>query len=184
MTIKHAILGFLSREPLAGYDLKKLFADSTTLYWSGNNNQIYRALVQLHKDGLVTQEVQLQEDNPPRKVYTISTAGRAELRQWLLTTPDLPQLRHPLLIQLMWADVLAPEELDDLLRRYEEELQVALLMERERQERGRSEPARSPREAYLRGKIDENWTAFYENQLRWVRDVRETLPTMEAQRET
>ena len=40
MTIKYAMLGFLSWRPLAGYDIKKLMVDSPVLYWSGNNNQI------------------------------------------------------------------------------------------------------------------------------------------------
>ena len=42
MTIKYAILGLLSWKPFSGYDLKKIFVDSASLYWSGNNNQIYR----------------------------------------------------------------------------------------------------------------------------------------------
>ena len=69
MSIKHAILGFLSWSPLTGYDLKKRFMGSTTLYWSGNNNQIYRSLVDLHQNGFVTKEVQQQEKLPARKIY-------------------------------------------------------------------------------------------------------------------
>ncbi len=66
MTIDYAILGLLSWKPLSGYDLKKLFSDSSILYWSGNNNQIYKALIQLHQDGLVSQETQLQESLPAK----------------------------------------------------------------------------------------------------------------------
>jgi hypothetical protein len=42
MSIKHAILGFLSWQPSTGYELKKLFAESDTLSWSGNNNQRWK----------------------------------------------------------------------------------------------------------------------------------------------
>ena len=67
MSIRHAILGFLSWQSFSGYDLKKMFSDSTALYWSGNNNQIYTTLVQLREEGLVEQEVQYQASLPAKK---------------------------------------------------------------------------------------------------------------------
>ena len=44
MIIDYAILGLLSWKPLTGYDVKRVMQDSPFLYWSGNNNQIYKAL--------------------------------------------------------------------------------------------------------------------------------------------
>ena len=119
MSINFAILGFLSREPLTGYDLKKRFAGSEIFYWSGNNNQIYRALVELHQAGRVEQTIEHPESGPARKLYMLTDQGRAELRRWLLSPPELPQLRHPLLIRLAWADQLEASELDGLLAQYE-----------------------------------------------------------------
>jgi PadR family transcriptional regulator AphA len=58
MSIKLAILGILSWETSTGYDLKKIIEDSSAMYWSGNNNQIYKTLVQLLGEELVTNEVQ------------------------------------------------------------------------------------------------------------------------------
>jgi DNA-binding PadR family transcriptional regulator len=54
MSIEYAILGILSWRPLSGYDLKKMIEGSAALYLSGNNNEIYRTLVSLHDQGLVT----------------------------------------------------------------------------------------------------------------------------------
>lgn len=173
--IEYAILGLLSRTPLTGYDLKKLFSESETLYWSGNNNQIYRALVKLHSDGLVTKETYDQPSGPSRKVYTITEQGLAELKRWVLSAPELPQVRNPFLIRLMWSDQLNPAELDTLLANYEDELHVKLLMLREQQQRGNTFPARTPRESYLWDKITENWLIFYENELNWVRQLRQEL---------
>ena len=45
---------------------------TTQTYWSGNNNQIYKTLVQLHADGLVESEVQQQENYPTRKEYRLT----------------------------------------------------------------------------------------------------------------
>lgn len=177
MSIKHAILGFLSWQPLTGYDLKKMFADSTFLHWSGNNNQIYKTLIQLHKEGLVTSELELQESGPSRKIYTITASGLADLRAWVLSTPELPQLRNSFLVQLAWADQLQPCELNNLLTSYEQEVQIQLLMCYEQKRRNQLNPARTPRETYLWNKISENWIRFYETERAWVQQLREELPS-------
>lgn len=178
MSIKYAILGFLSWSPLTGYELKKLFAESTTMYWSGNNNQVYKTLVELHHDELVTLEVQHQEDHPPRKIYTITEKGRSELRQWVLSTPEPPQIRNFFLVQLAWADQLEVDELDALLAQYQEEIEVQLAMAREQKQRNRHSPQRTVRETYLWQMIAENRVCFYESDLNWVRQLRRELSAM------
>ena len=175
MTIKQAILGYLSWKPLSGYDLKKLFAESAAMHWSGNSNQIYRALVELHQEGLVVREVQSQENLPARKEYTITPTGHDALRRWVQSTPDMPQLRNTFLVQLVWADLLTPAELDDLLAQYEEEMRVQVLMLREQAQRGHNAPARTPREMALWRAIDENWISYYETQQTWAHATRQNL---------
>ena len=53
MSLKHAILGFLSFKPLSGYDLKKAFDNSVRHFWPANQSQIYRTLSQMTDEGLV-----------------------------------------------------------------------------------------------------------------------------------
>jgi PadR family transcriptional regulator AphA len=176
MDIKYAILGFLSWQPFSGYDLKKMISGSAGFYWSGNNNQIYTSLVQLLKDGLVTHKVQQQEHLPARKIYTITDPGLAELRQWVSSSPEVPQLRNFFLAQLAWADRLKPEELDGLLGKYEYEIEMQYLMQKEQYRRGTCiNPARTPRESYLWEKISENLVNFYQSELAWVRQIRKDL---------
>lgn len=172
VSIKYVILGFLSETPLTGYDLKKKFSESDIFHWSGNNNQIYRTLVELHDENLVTTEVQYQESKPPRKIYTIAIAGLAALRQWMLTTPELPHFRNPLLMQLTWADQLEADVLGKMLAAYEEELQVHLLMLRE-QTRRNSELA--PQNHFFGERITEHWLSFYELERNWVEALRQEL---------
>lgn len=171
MAIDYVILGFLRWGPLTGYELKKMFALSDILYWSGSNNQIYRPLVALHKAGFVTREIEHQEDNPSRKIYTITPAGRTALREWLLDTPDLPYIKHPLLIQLLWADQLDEAELDQMLSRYEESVQSEILMLREREAR-RVLPKQESQAARLWEAAGQRWLAIFENELSWVRELR------------
>ena len=175
MSIKHAILGLLSWQPLSGYDLKKRISESSTFYWSGNNNQIYKTLVQLLEEKLVTFENQYQEKGPAKKVYTITGAGQDELRQWVLSTPQPPEIRNTFLIQLAWAEALTAPELDDLIRRYTEEVHTLLVMHEEKLRRGSSAPNRSPREAFIWKMISENVTASLKTELSWVHKLRQGL---------
>jgi PadR family transcriptional regulator, regulatory protein AphA len=178
MSIKYAILGYLSWQPYSGYDLKKIFEDSAVFHWSGNNNQIYKALVELHEQGMVTLEVQQQADHPPRKIYTITESGRAELRQWLLTAPELPQIRNTFLVQLAWADQLPAGELDDLLNGYEEEVRLHRLMLDEQRKRGKAAPQRTAREILLWNAILQNRILLYDSELRWVSQLRDELKAL------
>jgi len=180
MNIKHAMLGFLSWQPFSGYELKKIFASSIAFYWSGNNNQIYRTLVEMHRDGLVDVEVRQRENYPAKKVYAITDTGRSELRKWILSDPELPQLRNSFLIQLAWADGLEAPELDTLLAKYEQEVGVQLMMYREQERRKLINPSRTAREAFLWKMISANWERYYENEIEWVRSLRLGLAEIPA----
>ncbi len=175
MTIQYAILGYLSWHPFTGYDLKKLFAESDYFYWSGNNNQIYKTLVLLQKEGLVRIREEKQGNYPTRKIYTITEAGLMKLKMWILSEPQLPELRNPFFIRLAWSDLLDAEELSNLLSMYEKELIGQLAMFAEKQRRGIQHPARSKREEFLWKMLAKNWTANRENELAWIRELRYQL---------
>ncbi len=175
MSIKYAILGLLSWKPSTGYEMKKIFEESSAMYWSGNNNQIYKSLIQLLDEGLVTSEVRHQEALPSKKIYTITPEGLAELKSWVLSPPEAPEFRKPFLVQLAWADQLNDEELGELLSKYENEIMLQFLGQQEKDRRGIRSPDRNPREAYLWDMISANLTASLKNELDWVRGIRREL---------
>jgi DNA-binding PadR family transcriptional regulator len=175
MEIQYTILGLLDVQPLSGYDLKKIMAESDLYYWSGNNNQIYRSLVSLHEQGLVTVETFIQESLPPRKVYSITPAGRAALREAALAEPPLPEFRDPFLIQLSMGDALHGDELDALLARYAEEIEMQIRMREERMNRKPALQARTPREELLWKRIAGHNLARYQRELEWVNWVKQEL---------
>ena len=116
MSLKHAILGFLSFYDLSGYDLKKALDSSVEHFWHADQSQIYRTLRQLKKDGLVTQEVIEREERLDRKVYTITDTGHEELEDWL-KTPLPPVDEHdPFLIQIYFSGMISDEDLLNLLQ--------------------------------------------------------------------
>jgi PadR family transcriptional regulator, regulatory protein AphA len=117
MSLKHAILGFLSYKPFNGYDLKKAFDNSVRHFWPANQSQIYRTLAQMMEEGLVEMEVVEREDRLDMKIYRISEKGREELHQWLATPLPERETREPFLVQLFFGSQLSDDELLALLRR-------------------------------------------------------------------
>ena len=171
MNLPTTILGLLSWKSASGYDLKRIISGSQIFYWSGNNNQIYKSLLELHKEGLVTAQVQLQESLPAKKVYAITEKGLSELQRGLLTAPEAPQLHKSFLIQLAWAEILSDAEVLDLLNKYESEIIDCLHLVRGRIARPDNSPARSKRERYLWQRITENLVVTYQTELDWVRQT-------------
>ncbi len=178
MTIRFAILGLLSRQPLSGYDLKKIIADSASLYWSGNNNQIYSTLIQLNKEDLVTFEVITQIDVPSKKVYSITQLGLEELKKWLNSPIDPPEMHSTFLVRLTWADLLTQEELNTLLDNYEEEVRVQGLMIKEKIRRTTEIEDQNSQALRFYRLVSQNLIMFYENELNWLRSLRQILQNL------
>ena len=176
MTIDYAILGLLSWKPLTGYDVKRVMQESPFLYWSGNNNQIYKALVKLLENGFATSEVQYQESTPNKKIYSITEAGAAELRKWVISTePEIPELKKTFLIQLSWSGLLEPEEIDELLTKYEKTMTQQLAMHKEEKRREKDFPNRSEQEHFVWEMIYHNYCVTCEAELQWIQQFREGL---------
>jgi DNA-binding PadR family transcriptional regulator len=175
MDLRTTILGLLSWRPASGYDLKRVISDSEVFYWSGNNNQIYKSLLELQNEGLVTHQVLVQESLPAKKIYSITEKGLNELHRGLLSTPEVPELRKGFLIQLAWAEVLSDEEILGLLEQYEAEVAGCLGMYQAQATRTGSGPKRSQREAYLWQRVAENLVAATQTELEWARQTRQAL---------
>ena len=52
MSLKHAILGLLTIQPMTGYELKhEAFDTSIAHFWQADQSQIYRTLDRMESDG-------------------------------------------------------------------------------------------------------------------------------------
>ncbi len=125
MSLKHAILGFLSIKPMTGYDLKKAFDQSIQYFWPANQSQIYRTLADLKAEGLVEQEVIAREDRLDMKVYRISDNGQDELHEWLSNPLPHQDYREAFLIQLYFGSKLDNREVIPLLKQMIQDLQAS-----------------------------------------------------------
>lgn len=175
MDIQYALLGMLSCRPMTGYDLKKVMQESAFMHWSGNNNQIYKALLALEDEGWVLGEVRHQEGAPSKKIYTITQEGVRELKNWLMSAPEPPESRKTFLIQLICADALSPDELIAMIGAYENEVRMQLVIQQEKMRRGSGFAARTPREALLWQLADENVLAALRTELDWIQETKQRL---------
>jgi PadR family transcriptional regulator, regulatory protein AphA len=126
MSLKHAILGFLSFKPFSGYDLKKAFDNSIQHFWPANQSQIYRTLAELSEAGLVEMEVIPREDRLDMKIYHITPVGGEELRRWLSKPLPVQDYREPFLIQVYFGARLPDPDFINLLRQEAKALEERL----------------------------------------------------------
>ena len=85
--VQEVLLALLAREASHGYQLRaRLQLALGPLAEVLNAGHVYVTLNRLEKAGLVTSERVGQADRPDRKVYELTTAGRARVMQWLEDT--------------------------------------------------------------------------------------------------
>ena len=87
VSFRYFILGLLVKRSMSGYDIRRLLRNLSWLLGTPSFGAIYPALHALLGDGLVTVEVVPHPTRPPRKIYTITDAGKQALREWVAQSP-------------------------------------------------------------------------------------------------
>ncbi len=78
----YVVLGMIAlRGPSTSYDLKRAVSHSVGYFWQFPHAQLYDEPMRLANAGLL--DLASEESGRRRKVYSITTAGLAELRAWL-----------------------------------------------------------------------------------------------------
>ena len=80
--LRYVILGILSKQESAGYDIKKLFEGEIGDFWSSNHSQIYPELKKMEVAGLIESHTEIVGTKLEKKFYQITEAGSAVLRKW------------------------------------------------------------------------------------------------------
>jgi len=115
MSLKHAILGFLSMVPMTGYTLRKNMDASVVHFWPADQTQIYRTLSKLVDDGLVDVQVIHQDSKPDQREHSILPEGLAELDAWLTSAPEYVPAREAFLLRVFFSGRLQSEQIHHLL---------------------------------------------------------------------
>jgi DNA-binding PadR family transcriptional regulator len=105
---------------MTGYELAKTFDTSIGFFWRADHQQIYRELARLRDRGHVRGREVVQSGKPNKLVYTLTSEGRAALKQWA-TRPSSPSsIKDDLLVRLYALDSIDIDALRaDLMARLE-----------------------------------------------------------------
>jgi DNA-binding PadR family transcriptional regulator len=104
MTLRHAVLAALLEGAASGYQLAKRFDVSVANFWSATPQQLYRELDGLERAGLLRARVVKQRRRPNKRVFTLTAAGRKELRAFTAQPARPTAVRDDLLVKLQAVD--------------------------------------------------------------------------------
>jgi len=107
MSLRHAVLGVLSAQPMTGYDLLEVFDRSSGYVWAAGQPQIYPELKKMAGEGLLTSKV-LHTGRRARRLYAVSAKGRDEFERWVGDEPEYgPERdRDSVRLRAMYLDIV------------------------------------------------------------------------------
>jgi len=120
LSTEFALLGFLRRRPMHGYEIYQELSDPTGLglVWRLKQSQLYALLARLEREGYVTTTIEYQDVRPPRKVFELNEAGRQAFLEWVRRpVPHGRKLRLDFLAKLYFARLEGPEVASQLIER-------------------------------------------------------------------
>lgn len=121
MSLRHAVLGLLTWQPMTGYELASKFDVSLGNAWHASHSQIYPELGKLEDAGMV--EV-IARGARNSKTYGVTDTGREELRRWLVDVEPSRQQRNESAVRAFLAPRLL--EADDARIALERDLRDVL----------------------------------------------------------
>ena len=121
-SIDDLLLGLLMAGPKHGYQLYQDYEQHFLPIWKVGRSKFYASLALLHDLHDLDVETEFQADHPPRKVYHLTTAGRARFEEWLYR-PVMPMraIRVEFLAKLRFMTLL---HLDDPQRIFDDQIEV------------------------------------------------------------
>lgn len=162
-----ALLGLLNEQPMSGYDLRKVFAQTAMGSFSDSPGAIYPALKRLEERGLVRGSVEESASLRQRRVFKLNAKGLAQFKAWLkrpVTRDDVIRRVGELMLRFAFMDdALGAERSAWFLREYAERLAEYIPSLKEFHKAQAVKMPRSARLAFESG-IEE-----YEARLKWAR---------------
>ena len=126
-TLRYVILGLLSKEAMAGYDIKKAFEGEIGDFWYSNHSQIYPELNRMEQEGLISGHEEIVGSKLTKKKYNITDAGKNLFSEWLRESLNsLPPTRDEFAMKVYFMDSadnpLLADLFDEEILRHEEKL--------------------------------------------------------------
>jgi PadR family transcriptional regulator, regulatory protein AphA len=115
VSLRSALLGLLHAEPMSGYDLDRILDETFGYVWTAQHSQIYPALRQMEREGLIEAEVQ-KTGGRERRVYRLLDNGHAELMAWISEPVAYSAERDVAHLKASMIDLLEPEQAEAFFR--------------------------------------------------------------------
>lgn len=120
MKIRHpqeyVILGLLMTKDRHGYEIHSYFSSGLGRVWFAGMSQIYALLNRLEMTGNVSCEVEIQDNRPAKKVYSITPEGREVFLNWVQRPVQrIRDLRLEFLAKLFFMRELNPSGIGELI---------------------------------------------------------------------
>lgn len=80
---EYVILGLLMKEDRHGYEIHHNFSSGLGRVWYGGMSQMYALLKRLEMTKKVISKVEIQDNRPSKKVYSITPEGRETFLSWV-----------------------------------------------------------------------------------------------------
>jgi DNA-binding PadR family transcriptional regulator len=104
MSLRHAVMAALLEGEASGYDLAKGFDASVANFWMATPQQLYRELDRMQADGLVQARIVQQERRPNKRLFSLTDAGRRELRDFTAAPLRPGAMRDDLMVKVQALD--------------------------------------------------------------------------------
>ncbi|HET8948980.1 MAG TPA: PadR family transcriptional regulator, partial [Solirubrobacteraceae bacterium] len=106
-----AVLGLLAwAGESSGYELHNRAERSVGFIWAPARSQLYAVLKRLHAEGLVHGRRVRQSERPDKRLFSLTGAGEAVLREWLGTVEVIePEDRDGVLLKVFFGAHGDPE---------------------------------------------------------------------------
>jgi DNA-binding PadR family transcriptional regulator len=171
IVLREVILTVLAHRPMTGYEIARNFDQVLSHFWRASHQQIYRELARMNGDGYVVFRAVAQSGKPEKKLYSLTKAGRAALKEWVAAPTDRPRPQNDLLVKLLAGLLVNKAALEREIARVRDETGAYLKLLRSMQEQCLKRPPETGYDQALylalrRGLL------LVEAQLVWLDEVR------------
>ncbi|MFJ3802596.1 PadR family transcriptional regulator [Streptomyces sp. NPDC090088] len=126
MSLRLALLALLAARPMTGFDAMRQFDASVGYLWHAPHTQIYPELRKLESTGLVQSEEVPRGEHAKKRRYSLTEAGRDQLRAWMDEVEEPRRERDPQRLRAAYFEWARPQaaraQLEAHARFYEEAL--------------------------------------------------------------
>lgn len=126
MNSQDVILGMLMNRSLSGYEIKQLYEDIFSYFYSSSYGTIYPMLHRMEKEDLITKKIVPQDGKPNKNVFTITEEGKARFNTYLLSPMEADSIKSDFLMRLYFGQFVSNEMVINWLKQAQAYTQTQL----------------------------------------------------------